>query len=491
MKQKLLIFICYILGLSGFSQEINVDYVGEINQKLFDVGDNHIYPESLSLLQSFASQGDPNYSNLLGLLYREGLGVEKNQKKAFEYIMNSAKKEFAPAEFNVGRFYMIGLGCDIDFDKAIYWLTKASNNGNGRAAYALGYMYFKGFGVKQDYKKAISWFEVSSWPMSKHYLGICNYFGYGVEKNEDQAKSYFLQSKTANSGMFLRHINENVKENLEKNLALQINEKVTKSNTGIEKEIIDKTTVSSKLTSIADRKKELKTKYFNGKWKGKLIELDWSGKQITNIQPLIIEFAGDGKSLNYKLEINNEVSQSIAILEDNALYFDKQYLNFTLPYAENPDSNLIEWQLLSSDMEFKTINKNTYLTGSLKTFSNEWKESGPPMQIILKQTEEDEGDLTEDEILALSQQKENFISLYPNPFENNVLIEYELESDAEVNVVVYDLSGNAASVTLEQGNVQTQGKHKYTFDGSNLRPGMYIVRVGVGKIVHSRILIKN
>ncbi|MEP6931504.1 MAG: tetratricopeptide repeat protein, partial [Flavobacterium sp.] len=158
MRKKLLFIICCLYGITCFSQDISFDYVTQINQNLYDIGELQSHADSLDALQASAKQGDANCLNLLGLLYREGLGVQKSEDKAFELIMKAAQKEFPAAEFNIGRFYMIGTGCDIDFDQATHWLTIAADHGNERAAYALGYMYFKGFGVQQDYKKAISWF---------------------------------------------------------------------------------------------------------------------------------------------------------------------------------------------------------------------------------------------------------------------------------------------------------------------------------------------
>lgn len=491
MNQKILSLFCFFCGLICFSQGIAVNYSGHLNQRLFDVGEKNLKYELLSDLQLQADSEDSYYLNLLGLMHREGLGVEKNEDKAFELVLKAAEKDLPAAQFNIGRFYMIGVGCEIDFDKAIYWMSKSSNNGNERASYALGYMCFKGFGVKQDYKQAVSWFKLSSWPMASHYLGICSYFGYGVERNEDQAILYFSKSGTPNSDMLLKHISENVKESMEKYIAKEISEKATQSNTVIEKVAIEKTADFIEEAKNYKDKKELKTQYLNGKWKGKLIELDWSGKEIVNILPLSCEFKAKDNAVGYKWDVKGKLTEDTAFFEDNALYFEKQFMTLELPYYENPNSNLITWQILSSDLEFKTINKKTYLIGSLSTFSSEWKESGPPMHIILKQTQQDDDDLTKDEMLELSQGKDHFITLYPNPFESNVLIEYELKAESNVNVGVYDLSGNAAVLTLTQEDLQSQGTHRYTINGSELRPGMYIVRVAAGNIVHSRILIKN
>lgn len=491
MKKTILVILLLLAHVS-FSQGTGLNYVCYINKNLVDIGEDQPSPKSLEEIQSCADQGNANCLNLLGLLYNQGLGVEKNEEKTFNLVMNAAKKELPAAEYNIGRFYMIGLGCDIDFDKAKSWLTIAADHGNERAAYALGYMYFKGFGVEQNYKEAVSWFKLSPWPMAKHHLGICYYFGYGVEKDEDKAILYFSQSHTTNSNMFLKHIAENVKATVDASLAKEIGETETKTNTAIAKEAIDKTTERSVNTEQSASKKELKPKYFNGKWKGKLVELDWSKKEIVRILPLSCEFTAEDNNVHYKWNLNKETAESTAILEDNALYFDKLNMTFDMPYSENPNSNILVSQLLSSQMEFKPINKKVYLTGSLQTFIDESKESGPPMYVILKQTDQgDDDDLTAEELLALSNQREHFITLYPNPFVSDVLIEYELENDANVNVGVYDFLGNNVAVTLEQGALQTQGKHKYTFNGSNLNPGMYIVRVGVNNEIHSRILIKN
>nr|WP_315158826.1 T9SS type A sorting domain-containing protein [uncultured Flavobacterium sp.] len=490
---KKTVFVIFLLAANHllFSQNAGNTYVNYINKNLVDIGENLTYPRSLTDLESCADQGDANCLNILGILYKQGLLVEKSEDKAFELIMKSAKDEFDPAEYNIGRFYMIGTGCNIDFEQAIHWLTLASDHGNQRAAYALGYMYFKGFGVAQDYKKAIYWFELSPWSMAKHYLGICYYFGYGVEKNEDKAILYFTQSHTTNSDMFLKHITENVRENVETSLAKETNEKETETNTVIAKEAIDKTTEDSQSKVQTASKKELKPKYFNGKWKGKLIELDWSKKEIVRIIPLECEFTAKENGVHYKWDLNKVAAENDAILEDNALYFDKLNMSFDMPYSENPNSNTLVWQLLSSQMEFKTVNNKTYLTGTLQTFTDEWQESGPPMHIILKQVEDGDEDLTTEELLALSDQKDHFIALYPNPFVNDALIEYELENDANVNVNVYDFSGSINPITLEKGALQKQGKHQYTLNGAKLKPGMYIVRIGVGNEMHSRILIKN
>jgi hypothetical protein len=490
MKKTLLVFTGFLCSFMSFAQDNCTATIKQAQTYLLGTADaKPDYPKAYSIIQDCASQGDVASLMLSGLMRLNGLGIEKDENIAFDYFMKAAEQSYPMAEFNIGRFYMIGTGCDIDFDKAQHWLTLASDHGNDQAAYSIGYMYLKGFGVPQDYQKAISWFEISTWPMAKHWLGNIYYFGYGVPKDENKAIGYYAQSQTPNSEQLLKHIAENVKEHVDTVINSELKEKETPENTGIAKEAIEKLTESS--VTVAENK-EIKPKYLNGKWKGKLIELDWSGKQIVKVLPLNCEFsAQNNNNVNYKWVINKTTSEATAIWEDNALYFDKLNMVFDWPFSDNANVNTLNWQVLSSQMEFKIINKKTYLIGNLQTFTDQWKEPGPPMRVVLKQVEESDDELSNDELLAISTQKDQFIVLYPNPFVADVLIAYELETDANVNVSVFDLSGNIAPLTLAPRETQTAGKHHYTLEGASLKAGMYIVRIAVGNQMHSRILIKK
>src|SRR6218665_164383 len=474
MKKTLLIFMGCLSGFSVSAQSGDCNAVFEQAQAYLkgDSEGKSDYAKAYWAVAPCAQSGDAASAVLAGLMHLSGLGAEKDENKAFSFLMKAAQQGHPAAEYNIDRCYMIGTGCDIDFDKAIHWLTLASDHGDQQAAYSIGYMYLKGFGVKQDYKKAISWFEISSWPMARHWLGNCYYFGYGVPKDENKAILYYSQSKTVNSEELLRHIAENVKENVDNVMDSELKEKETAENTGIAKDAIDQ---AAQVLSETSEKKALKAQSLNGKWKGKLIELDWSGKDIVRVLPLNCEFLSKNGAVNYKWEINKTASESSAIWEDNALYFDKLDMVFDWPFSDHPNINTLSWEVLSSQMEFKTINDKTYLIGNLQTFTSQWMEPGPPMRIVLKPFDQEDSNLSDEELLALSSQKEHFIVLYPNPFVADVLIAYELEKEARISAEVYDLSGNKSPVTLEPGAVQSAGRHQYTLDGSRLNPGMYIV----------------
>jgi uncharacterized protein len=441
-----------------------------------------------------SDQGDPVSATFTALLTLDGLGTPKDEDLAFKLLSQAAEKGFSLATYQLGRCYMTGTGCDIDYDKALHWLTIAADQGNEQAAYAIGYSYYKGFGFPQDYKKAVLWFTLSHVPMAKHWLGVCYYYGYGVAKDEQKAIVNFTKSHTPNSDMMLKHIAEDVKKEVDTKISTAIAETETDTNTAIGKDALsDATDKVKNKPKKGEIDKKIDPKRLNGKWVGKMVELDWSGTQIVRVVPVSLQMKlVDGK-INYTWEVYKSKNESTGIWEDNRVYFDKLYMNFDQPLTHNPYSNNLETQILSARIKFKKVNKKTYLTANLHSFIDEYKEAGPPLHLIMKRVgkQEEVKELTDEELLQLTTPTKEFITLYPNPFVNDVLIEYELKNPGEVTVEVYSLNGNTTQITLQANALQTIGSHKYTLDGSKLIAGMYVVRVTVGATVHTRILIKQ
>ena len=67
---------------------------------------------------------------------------------------------------------------------------------------------------------------------------------------------------------------------------------------------------------------------------------------------------------------------------------------------------------------------------------------------------------------------------YPNPFNPATEISYELVSEAEVELTVYDVTGREV-VSLKEGAVQSAGTHTARFDGSQLSTGVYLYQLEV------------
>ncbi|KAF0538246.1 calmodulin-dependent protein kinase [Gigaspora margarita] len=64
-----------------------------------------------------------------GRNYQYGIGVEKDEKKAFEHYMKSAKMEYIAAINDVGYCYENGIGVEKDENKAFIYYQKSADMG--------------------------------------------------------------------------------------------------------------------------------------------------------------------------------------------------------------------------------------------------------------------------------------------------------------------------------------------------------------------------
>ena len=76
---------------------------------------------------------------------------------------------------------------------------------------------------------------------------------------------------------------------------------------------------------------------------------------------------------------------------------------------------------------------------------------------------------------------------YPNPFNPATIIEFEILQDAEVEVVVYNLTGKEIDI-LHHGFLSS-GVYKFEFDGSELPSGIYLYKVSTPQFTQTKKMI--
>ena len=81
-------------------------------------------------------------------------------------------------------------------------------------------------------------------------------------------------------------------------------------------------------------------------------------------------------------------------------------------------------------------------------------------------------------------------SAYPNPFNPVTNITFDIPSQSEVSLIVYNIQGQIVS-ELFKGNKET-GRYTFQFDGSNLSSGVYFYELVAGKYkeVRKMMLVK-
>jgi TPR repeat protein len=75
------------------------------------------------------------------------------------WYRSAADQDDALAQDNLGIMYRDGRGVQQDFAEAVKWWRKAADQGNASAQYSLGARFYEGHGVRQDFAEAAKWWR--------------------------------------------------------------------------------------------------------------------------------------------------------------------------------------------------------------------------------------------------------------------------------------------------------------------------------------------
>ena len=117
------------------------------------------YAKAASLYRKAAQQGLAEAQNNLGVMYKDGQGVEQNFAEAARWFAKAALQGNILAQSNLGWLYQSGNGVAQDFAAARHWYLKAACRGHAAAQNNLGTMYRDGQGVVQSLDSARYWLE--------------------------------------------------------------------------------------------------------------------------------------------------------------------------------------------------------------------------------------------------------------------------------------------------------------------------------------------
>lgn len=107
----------------------------EIARDLMDAGD---YEAAYSELWLAARSGNAEAEELIGVMYAMGLGVERDDRRAFDWYLRSALKGHPGAQSGIGWYYEVGRGLPSpDLVRAYTWYTLSAIGGDPDAAISL------------------------------------------------------------------------------------------------------------------------------------------------------------------------------------------------------------------------------------------------------------------------------------------------------------------------------------------------------------------
>lgn len=181
----------YALGQAGFSRSI--EKASEIAKRILPNLQDAVHP---SKTRSFVLEQGKYAYYLLGVVYSEGLSVERNTSKAIEYYMKSAELGYDAAQAYVGHAYYSGEGVEKNDFEAVRWYTLAATQGYAAAQCNIGICYEFGDGIERNYADAVHWYKLAAQQgnaTAQFNLGLCYEDGVGITKNQKEAiKCYKL-----------------------------------------------------------------------------------------------------------------------------------------------------------------------------------------------------------------------------------------------------------------------------------------------------------
>lgn len=159
------------------------------------------YTTAFSTLTPVAKSGLANAQYLLGVMYQQGKGVEKNYKRAAKWYQLAADQKLPAAQNHLGYLYHYGKGVPQNLRKAVKFYKLSATQNDNLAFHNLGIVYENGHGVSQDYEKAIKYYKIaakSGFAESQNEVGLMFLAGLGVSQNFEKAVYWFGLS--ANQG---------------------------------------------------------------------------------------------------------------------------------------------------------------------------------------------------------------------------------------------------------------------------------------------------
>ena len=104
-------------------------------EKAIDLMEDNNFKEAMLQLIPAARSGNADAEELIGVMYAMGLGVERDDIRAFEWYLRSAMKGHPGAQSGVGWYYEIGRGMPApDLIRAYMWYVLSAIGGDPDAA---------------------------------------------------------------------------------------------------------------------------------------------------------------------------------------------------------------------------------------------------------------------------------------------------------------------------------------------------------------------
>lgn len=168
--------------------------------KLYLQGTKLDYAKAHYWSNKAARKGNAGALLNMGLIYREGLGVNADQDKALNYFQQAAYA----GQFKSNRYIGLYFSEHGDAKRAVSYYQKAADQGDITSQFYLGQAYQYGKGIKQDFELAKYWYEKSASRgdiiASDGMTGLASLYEHGDGVPIDVARAKELYKNAARTG---------------------------------------------------------------------------------------------------------------------------------------------------------------------------------------------------------------------------------------------------------------------------------------------------
>jgi len=92
------------------------------------------FSEAMQEFLPAAQAGNADAEELIGVMYAMGLGVERDDRRAFEWYLRASMKAHPGAQSGIGWYYEVGRGVSKDLVRAYLWYVLSAIGGDPDAA---------------------------------------------------------------------------------------------------------------------------------------------------------------------------------------------------------------------------------------------------------------------------------------------------------------------------------------------------------------------
>mgnify|MGYP001601892600 CR=1 FL=1 len=155
------------------------------------------FQETTNALRKESQQGNLMAQALWGFTLAVLSNSPETKDAGVQLLRGSAEKGCVPAMLNLGYLFENGKYARRNYNEAFHWFSRAADMKNAEAQLQLGGCYHYGLGTTPDFSMAAKYYRLSAEQtnfVAMKSLGYLLMNGYGMEKNEGEAKYWFLRA---------------------------------------------------------------------------------------------------------------------------------------------------------------------------------------------------------------------------------------------------------------------------------------------------------